>query len=154
MTDRKYTEAYRSIKAPSSLADKILNTHVNKKSFNVKGLISAVACVIIMASIFPAYVSLTEPSVSASTSTPMAARSIGLQIPLELSLERNSLLTVSHGILEGYNGERVNGDITVIWNVDTAVYEDYTLTVKDNLKSTVYSLSYNENNDSFTIIKN
>lgn len=154
MTDRKYTDAYKSIKAPSSLADKIYGTRQSKSKFNLKGLISVAACVIIMASIFPTYVAFTEPSVSISTSTPMAARSIAIQVPLELTLKRSSYLTVSHGVLEGYNGEDVNGDVTVIWNIDTAEYEDCTLTVKDDLKSTVYSLSYNENNGSFTIIKN
>ena len=117
MTDRKYTDAYKTIKAPASLADKIHGSRQSKSKFNLKGLISAAACVIIMASIFPAYAAFTEPSVSVSTSTPMAARSIGIQVPLEISLKRSSYLTVSHGILEGYNSEDVNGDVSIIWNI-------------------------------------
>ncbi len=154
MTDRKYTDAYKSIKAPSSLADKILSPRPSKNNFKLKRLISAAACVIIMALIFPAYAAFTEPSVSVSTSTPMAARSIGIQVPLELELHRKATLSVSNGNLQGIDATEIKGNVTVIWNIDTADYEDCTLTVKDSLKSTVYSLSYNENNGSFTIIKN
>ncbi len=154
MSQYKYSDAYQSIKAPIRLKEKVLNNKPSRKAFNYKGLISVAACVIIMASMFPAYVGLTEPSVSVSSAMPMAARYIGTQIPLELNLERRSRITVSHGTLEGYNGERTKGNIALIWNINTEEYEDCTLEVQDNLKTTVYSLSYNENNGSWSIIKN
>ena len=154
MTEYKYTDAYKSIKAPASLASKVLNTKLQRRALNYKNLISIAACVIILASVFPAYVGFTEPSISISEAMPMTARYIGTQVPLELKLERSSRVSVSHGSLEGYNGERIKGDTVLIWNIDTDKYEDCTLTVKDNFKTTVYSLSCNENNGSFSIIKN
>ena len=154
MTKYKYGNAYKSIKAPASLADKVLNAKPRKRTLNYKGLISIAACVIIFASVFPAYVGFTEPSVSVSEAMPMTARYAGTQIPLNLKLERNSCVSVSHGSLEGYNGERFKGDAAFTWNIGTEEYEECTLTVKDVFKTTVYSLSYNENNGSFSIIKN
>ncbi len=154
MTEYKYSDAYKSIKAPASLVDKVLNAKSPGRAFNYKSLISIVACVIILASVFPTYVGFTEPSVGISEAMPMTARYVGTQIPLKLKLERNSCVSVSHGSLEGYNGERIKGDAALIWNIDAEEYEGCTLTVKDVFKTTVYSLSYNENNGSFSIIKN
>ncbi len=154
MPDYKYTDAYKSVKAPTSLADKVLNTKSSNKVFNYKGLISVAACIIILASTLPMYVNFTDPSVNVSQAAPMMARYVGKQIPIEVKLDRKSEISVSQGNLEGYSGESIKGTSTLIWNINTEDYEDCTLTVKDIFGATVYSLSYNENNGSWSIIKN
>ena len=154
MPEYKYKDAYKSIRTPRSLADKVLNAKPTKKAFNYKSLISVAACVIIVLLVFPSYIGLTDPSVRVVSDMPMVARYVGIQIPVELKLNRRSVITVSKGTLEGYDGGYVKGDITLIWNIDTDVYDTCTLTVKDSIKTTVYTLSNNENNGSWSIIKN
>ncbi|MBQ3182457.1 MAG: hypothetical protein IJB57_02200 [Clostridia bacterium] len=154
MAGYKYSDAYKSIKAPADLAVKVLNRKPQKKAFSYKSLISIAACIIILVSVFPMYLSFTDPDVNISASAPMTARYIGTQIPVELSLNRRSSVTVSNGSLEGYNGEDIKGSVTLIWNINIEVLNDCTLTVTDDFKATVYTLSYNENNDSWSINKN
>lgn len=150
----KYTDAYKSIKAPVSLHNKVLNGNSVKRRLNYKALISAAACVIIIASIFPAYVGSTNPSIAISEAAHMTARQINIQIPLKFDLDRSSLIEVSKGTLEGYGGEKIKGEFNLIWSIGTEDTENCTVTVKDAFRTTVYSLSYNENNGSLAIIKN
>ncbi|MBQ4561030.1 MAG: hypothetical protein IJA55_01710 [Clostridia bacterium] len=152
MSEFKYTQAYKSIKTPIDLKTKILRNNTAKKTINLKLLISLVACVIIMA-VVPTYVVSTNPSVSVTASLPTSARSIMIQIPLELKLNRTSTIYVSHGNLENYNGESIRGNLYFTWSFTADLKEKPTLAVKDVFKTTVYSLSYNENNGSWSIIK-
>ncbi|MBR6514288.1 MAG: hypothetical protein IKT46_05570 [Clostridia bacterium] len=150
----KYTDAYKSIKAPDELRTKILNSTTRKKQFNLKPLISVAACVIILAAIIPTYVGFTDPDVTVAQVAVIAQRQAGTRINLDLDLDRTGVISVSEGTLEGYNGEKVKGNIQLIWDLGNADYKDCTLTLKDAFKTTEYALDYNENNGSWSIIKN
>ncbi len=150
----KYTDAYNSVKAPAELKAKVLNTAGTQRRFNYKSLISVAACVIILAVVLPTYVGLTAPTVTVAESAPMAVRYMGMQIPLEFSLDRSTKIEVSSGTLDGYDGDGIKGRVSYVWCLGDEAPEGCTVTLKDALKTTVYVLNYNEKNDSWSIIKN
>ena len=149
----KYTEAYNSIKAPADLKSKIFASTAKKKHINFKALISIAACVIILLGAFPTYVNFTDPHISVSPNNAAIKRQVTNGITLELELDRSTEITVSHGTIENYDGSKIKGNTSIVWDIGIADYHQCRLTLKDSFKTTVYALDYNENNDSWSIIK-
>ena len=148
----KYIEAYNCVKAPADLKAKVMSAADRSRRFNYKSLISVAACVIILTAFLPTYVGLTAPTITVTENAPVVARYVGVQLPLEFNLNRKTDIELSHGTLDGYDGNSVSGCVSYTWIADTT--DSCTITLKDALKTTEYVLNYNEKNDSWSIIKN
>ena len=150
----KHTEAYNSIKAPTNIKEQVLASAGKKSTFDCKPLIYAAACVIILISAIPTYWGFTNPQIAVKHEDRIIARQIGTTLTVELDLKRSTIIEVSHGTLDGYDGNKLKGKAELVWDIGITDYRDCTLKLKDDFGTTEYVLNYEENNGSWSIIKN
>lgn len=152
MLDSKYINAYNSIKAPKDLIADIDLNNPKKKRFNFKALTSVAACILLLAAIIPTYIGFTEPSVDLSSEPTTLARTVESAIQITIETHRDTKVSVSSGDIGISADEKINGKTELTWYVDNSE-TDKTLTLKDRFGTKAYTLHYNANNDSWSIIK-
>lgn len=165
-------ETYKSIIAPRSLKASVIEraTAKHKKRNVIYRYVIIAACfVLIVSAAIPLYIKTTDPEISvASYTQPSLASSYtravdGPEIKalVTLELKRETTITVNHGYLQIYNSENAEAKESIIAD-DNIILEltfpnyneknnDYVLTLNDIIGKKNYYLSYNKNNDSWSI---
>lgn len=155
MLDRKYTDAYNSVCAPENMLDKILTADKPvKKSFNYRKLALIAVCMLSAFLILPLYAGLTEPTVILNgMPTAVSARTVDTCLTITLDLDRKTEISVSDGTVSGIPSGKIEGEYELIWSFVSRTDQELTLSLNDIFGTSVYTLCYNENNDSWSIVK-
>ena len=153
MLDTKYKDAYNSICVPDDMLCNIKGKISKKRHFNYKKLISVAACILLIAIILPTYINLSNPEVAVTNNGITVARSVDKRIYLTLEAKRQTSVSVSSGDIGISSDKKLKGTIELVWSISPTDSEPYVLTLKDIFGTRNYTLSYNENNDSWTIIE-
>lgn len=149
MFDEKQLEQYRSITAPQSLKPRVM-AQENKShkiiSFPRKALSLAACIAVVIVCAFAFSNSGTNVSISAAPAA--VSRSTDTSVMLDVNVKNSAVITASDGVLKVSGGEemsaevKINGSAQLEWFVDYD--KNYTLTVKDGIKTKQYSLGFNE----------
>ena len=174
MFDKKQLDAYKSIKAPHELYEKVMDSQPTKnksKIYLIPMVAGFAACLVIFVGAFMAFDSSglkvsvfgreltstvsynpsTEPSVASARALPT------LSVPVKLEISKNTEVSVSSGfILLGDSSPAtsvtVDDNTELIWEIElTDKFIPCEMTLKDKNGTTTLTLTQDEADGSFTV---
>ncbi|MBQ7385191.1 MAG: hypothetical protein IJW04_01655 [Ruminococcus sp.] len=172
MFDKKQMDAYSNIKAPDELFEKVVNAKPKKSKVYLIPLVSSLAaCLILVFGVAVFFSSGFNPNVTFNgqslTDTvvfydisPISAMDMRsspmLCVPIELTLDDETDVLISEGILILENGERVQqgtfeGNVTLMWEIErTGDFPESKMSLTSEKGSKEITLTQNETDGSFT----
>ena len=172
MFDKKQMDAYSNIKAPDELFEKVVNAKPKKSKVYLIPLVSSLAaCLILIFGVAVFFSSGFNPNVTFNgqslTDTvvfydisPISAMDMRsspmLCVPIELTLDDETDVLISEGILILENGERVQqgtfeGNVTLMWEIErTGDFPESKMSLTSEKGSKEITLTQNETDGSFT----
>ena len=145
-------EAYKSVKAPGELREKVLMANKNVKSFPYRQLYLAAACLVMTVSLATIW-NWKQSVISIEGNEQMLSMaSVAREIPktsisMEISTNHKRKVIVSEGSINGQDSILISSDTELIWQLDADTEKEYSLYVTGWGKDKAYLLTYNQINE-------